>query len=46
MGLQSWNHAVFDTGVHISANVSLYIVLSVLLLGVIASFVFPKQGEN
>lgn len=46
MGIQSWNHAVFDTGIHISANISLYIVVGVLALGVIASFIFPeKEGE-
>lgn len=46
MGIQSWNHAIFDTGIHISANMSLYIVLGVLALGVIASFIFPeKEGE-
>ena len=46
MGIQSWNHAVFDTGIHISANVSLYIVLGVLFIGVIASFIFPEKEEG
>ncbi|HHF6598013.1 TPA: TerC/Alx family metal homeostasis membrane protein [Haemophilus influenzae] len=47
MGIQSWNHAVFDTGIHISANVSLYIVLGVLFIGVVASFIFPaKAGKH
>lgn len=45
MGIQSWNHAVFDTGIHISANVSLYIVLGVLFIGVVASFIFPEKQE-
>ena len=46
MGIQSWNHAVFDTGIHISANVSLYIVLGVLFIGVVASFIFPEKQEG
>ena len=46
MGIQSWNHAVFDTGIHISANVSLYIVLGVLFIGVVASFIFPEKEEG
>ena len=46
MGIQSWNHSVFDTGIHISANVSLYIVLGVLFIGVIASFIFPEKEEG
>lgn len=43
MGIQSWNHAVFDTGIHISANMSLFIVLGVLFLGVVASLIFPAK---
>lgn len=46
MGIQSWNHAVFDTGFHISPNASLFIVLGVLFLGVVASFIFPAKEEN
>ncbi|THA00773.1 TerC family protein [Rodentibacter pneumotropicus] len=46
MGIQSWNHAIGDTGIHISPNTSLFIVLGVLALGVIASFVFPKTDKN
>ena len=46
MGIQSWNHAVFDTGIHISANVSLYIILGVLFIGVVASFIFPEKEEG
>ena len=45
MGIQSWNHAVSDTGIHISANVSLYIVLGVLFIGVVASFIFPEKED-
>ena len=45
MGIQSWNHAINDTGIHISPNMSLFIVLGVLALGVIASFVFPEKGS-
>lgn len=46
MGIQSWNHAVFDTGIHISANVSLYIVLGVLFIGVVASFILPEKEAD
>ena len=46
MALQSWNHAISDTGLHISPGWSLTIVLGMLLAGVIASFLFPqKDGE-
>ncbi|MDR2261601.1 MAG: TerC family protein [Azoarcus sp.] len=45
MALQSWNHAISDTGVHISPGWSLAIVLGMLALGVIASFVFPEKEE-
>ncbi|OOF45530.1 TerC/Alx family metal homeostasis membrane protein [Rodentibacter trehalosifermentans] len=43
MGLQSWNHAIADTGFHISPNTSLVIVLGILAIGVIASLIFPKK---
>lgn len=43
MGIQSWNHVIGDTGIHISANTSLVVVLSVLTIGVIASFIFPEK---
>lgn len=43
LALQSWNHAIGDTGLHISPNTSLLIVLSTLAIGVIASFVFPGR---
>lgn len=46
MGIQSWNHAVGDTGIHISPNTSLFIVLGVLALGVIASLIFPAKTEK
>jgi tellurite resistance protein TerC len=47
MALQSWNHAIGDTGLHISAGWSLAIVLGMLLAGVVASFIFPeKAGEE
>ncbi|MDH2997803.1 tellurium resistance protein TerC [Pasteurellaceae bacterium LFhippo2] len=46
MGLQSWNHAIGDTGFHISPNTSLFIVLGVLALGVIASLIFPEKKEK
>lgn len=45
MGIQAWNHAVFDTGFHISPNMSLFIVLGVLFIGVVASFVFPEKDK-
>lgn len=45
MGIQSWNHTIGDTGIHISPNASLAIVLGVLAIGVIASFIFP-ENEN
>ena len=46
LALQSWNHAIFDTGIHISPNVSLLIILGVLASGVVASFVFPEKDEE
>lgn len=46
MGLQSWNKVIGDTGINISPNVSLIIVISVLTVGVIASFIFPEKQEN
>jgi len=45
MTLQSWNHAVFDTGFHIPPGWSLTIVLGTLCAGVIASFLFPKKNR-
>ena len=41
--LQSWNHVFGDTGIHISPSASLYIVLGILSLGVIASLMFPER---
>lgn len=46
MGIQSWNHTIGDTGLHLSANASLFIVLGVLAVGVIASFLFPEKEEK
>lgn len=46
MGIQSWNHSFGDTGIHISPNTSLMIVLGVLAVGVIASFIFPEKSED
>ncbi|MDR2924498.1 MAG: TerC/Alx family metal homeostasis membrane protein [Azoarcus sp.] len=43
MALQSWNHAIFDSGFHISPGWSLAIVLGMLCAGVIASLLFPKK---
>ena len=45
MTLQSWNHAIGDTGIHISPSMSLSVVLGMLALGVVASFVFPAKDE-
>lgn len=45
LALQSWNHAIGDTGIHISPNASLLIVLATLAAGVIASFLFPEKKE-
>lgn len=46
MALQSWNQVVGDTGIHISPGLSLLIILGTLMLGVIASFVFPEKDED
>ncbi|MCL2874942.1 MAG: TerC family protein [Betaproteobacteria bacterium] len=43
MTLQSWNHAVFDTGFSIPPGWSLAIVLGMLCAGVAASLLFPKK---
>ncbi|AGX87252.1 TerC/Alx family metal homeostasis membrane protein [Candidatus Symbiobacter mobilis] len=45
MALQSWNHAVFDTGFHLAPSTSLLIVLGTLGAGVVASFLFPEREE-
>ena len=44
--LQSWNHAIGDTGFHISPNMSLMIILATLAAGVIASYIFPEKPEE
>lgn len=46
MALQSWNHAIGDTGLHISPGTSLMVVLGVLALGVVASFLFPEKKDD
>ncbi|MDR3213484.1 MAG: TerC family protein [Azoarcus sp.] len=46
MALQSWNHAISDTGFHISPGWSLAIVLGMLALGILASFVFPGKEDS
>lgn len=46
MTLQSWNHAIGDTGIHISPSASLAIVLLTLAAGVVASFLFPVKDET
>jgi len=43
LALQSWNHVFGDTGIHISATMSLIIVVAMLAGGVIASFLFPAS---
>jgi tellurite resistance protein TerC len=45
MALQSWNHVFGDTGFDISPGQSLAIVIGFLLIGIIASFVFPEKEE-
>jgi tellurite resistance protein TerC len=47
MALQSWNHVFGDTGIHISATLSVAIVVAMLAGGVIASVIFPaKEAEE
>jgi len=46
MALQSWNHTLGDTGIHVSTNLSLLIVLGMLALGVLASLIFPANEEE
>jgi tellurite resistance protein TerC len=45
MALQSWNHVLGDTGIHISPGWSLAAVLGLLVAGVLASLLFPEKGE-
>jgi tellurite resistance protein TerC len=46
MALQSWNHVVGDSGIHISPNASLMVVFLMLAGGVMASLMFPaKEGS-
>lgn len=46
MALQSWNHAISDTGIDISPGWSLTVVLGALVVGVIASLLFPGKKEK
>lgn len=46
MSLHSWNQVVGDSGIHISTSLSLSIVLGTLLVGIIASLIFPAKGTN
>lgn len=43
MGIQSYNHAIADSGIHISPSLSLYIVLGTLAVGIVASLLFPGE---
>ena len=45
LGLSATNH-LFHHGFEISANTSLLIVLVVLVLGVVASFIFPEKKDE
>jgi tellurite resistance protein TerC len=46
MALQSWNHVVGETGIHISPGMSLFIILGTLSIGVMASFLFSNKEEE
>lgn len=46
MGLESYNKTIGDTGIHISPSTSLFIVLGVLAVGIIASLLFPEKAET
>jgi tellurite resistance protein TerC len=46
MTLQSWNHTIGDTGIHISPGTSLIIVLGILAIGVAFSLLFPGKQES
>lgn len=46
MVLQSWNHAIGDTGLHISPGVSLMVVFGTLSIGIIASLIFPEKKDE
>lgn len=46
MLIESVNHTIGDTGIHISAGASLAVVLLSLAGGVIASFVWPEKEET
>lgn len=46
MAIQSWNHVFGDTGIHLSPTASLMVVLSILVLGVVASLLFPNPEDE
>lgn len=46
MLIESINRTIGDTGLHISANMSLSIVLLTLAAGVVASFIWPAKDED
>jgi len=46
MTLQSWNHTIGDTGIHISPGTSLIIVLGILAIGVAFSLLFPGKEDS
>lgn len=45
LGLNSTNH-IFGHGYSIEATTSLYVVIAVLAVGVVASFIFPEKEEE
>jgi tellurite resistance protein TerC len=46
MALESWNGTMGETGIHISTNLSLLIVLGTLTVGVVASLIFPAKNDE
>jgi tellurite resistance protein TerC len=46
MALQSWNGTMGETSIHISTNLSLLIVLGTLIVGVLASLIFPAKNDE
>lgn len=46
MVLQSWNHTMGDTGINIAPEISLLVILGVLLIGVVASILFPERQDS
>ncbi len=43
MALHSWNTVIGESGIHISATLSLWIVLGILAMGILASLLLPKK---